>query len=415
MSRRSGQNGCIQEDGNWYVVRFWKDVAGQEKRQRVREKICPTSGPGKLSASERKHKAKEIIAASGADSVEHFNKAVIQSSHGITFREQAAIWLSQVKNRNRKPLAPSTVENWESHLEKWLNPNIGDIPLDVVNNLAMKNLVAKLIASGKLGPKSIGNYTQVVKMVVASAVNEHGEQIHPRKWNHQFIDMPVVQKGDQKRPSHTGEVVTKIIAATKTEKYRTLLTLCAAGGLRLGEALGIDIKNVSPDGTTIKICQKAWKGQVHDYLKTSNGKREIDLHSSVGAILRKYIGERKSGLLFSSKTGKPLGQSNILRRTLHPILAELGQPKCGVHAFRRFRLTWLRKKAVPKDLEHFWMGHADEEIGDLYSQLERDIQFRKEVAERIGLGFELSFQKTVVGPNGPKRTETPDVQLTASA
>src|SRR5216684_292347 len=29
MSRRSGQNGCIQEDGNWYVVRFWKDVAGQ--------------------------------------------------------------------------------------------------------------------------------------------------------------------------------------------------------------------------------------------------------------------------------------------------------------------------------------------------------------------------------------------------
>jgi len=52
MSRRSGQNGSVQKDGNWYVVRFWKDVEGQEKRQRVREKICPI-GPGKLSASER--------------------------------------------------------------------------------------------------------------------------------------------------------------------------------------------------------------------------------------------------------------------------------------------------------------------------------------------------------------------------
>jgi len=72
MSRRSGQSGSIQQDGNWYVVRFWKDVAGQERRQRVREKICPISGPGKLSASERERKAKEIIAASGADSVEHF-------------------------------------------------------------------------------------------------------------------------------------------------------------------------------------------------------------------------------------------------------------------------------------------------------------------------------------------------------
>jgi hypothetical protein len=48
-------------------------------------------------------------------------------------------------------------------------------------------------------------------------------------------------------------------------------------------------------------------------------------------------------------------------RTLHPILAELGQPKCGAHAFRRFRLTWLRQNTVPRDLEHFWMGHADEE------------------------------------------------------
>src|ERR1700694_3278914 len=188
MSRRSGQNGCIQEDGNWYVVRFWKDVAGQEKRQRVRERICPISGPGKLSASERERKAKEVIAASGADSVEHFEK-VVRSIHGVTFREQAVIWLNQLKNRKRNPVRTSTVGNWESHLEKWINPNMGDTPLDAVNNLAMKELVAKMVASGELGPKSIGNYTQVVKMVVASAVNEHGEAIEPREWNHEFIDL----------------------------------------------------------------------------------------------------------------------------------------------------------------------------------------------------------------------------------
>src|SRR6266478_222345 len=87
MSRRSGQSGHIEESGNWYVVRFWKDVVGQEKRQYVRERICPLSGPGKLSASERERRAKEIIVASGADSVEHFEK-VVQSNHGVTFREQ---------------------------------------------------------------------------------------------------------------------------------------------------------------------------------------------------------------------------------------------------------------------------------------------------------------------------------------
>lgn len=413
MSRRSGQSGSIQEDGNWYVVRFWKDVEGQEKRQRVREKICPISGPGKLSASERERKAKEIIAASGADSVEHFEK-VVRSIHGVTFREQAVIWLNQMKNRKRNPVAPSTVGNWESHLEKWINPNIGDTPLDAVNNLAMKELVAKMVASGELGPKSIGNYTQVVKMVVASAINEQGEEIHPRKWNHEFIDLPVVKKKEQRRPAFTGGEVTQLVASTKKPKYRMLNVICASTGLRIGEALGIDIKSISPDCATIKIEQKAWGSQTHDFLKTENGKREIDLHSSIAPMLKEFIGERKSGLLFCSRTGKPLHQSNILRRWLHPVLAQLNQPKCGSHAFRRFRLTWLRENAVPKDLEHFWMGHADEEIGDIYSQLETNVKFRKEVAERIGLGFELPSKKAVVGPNGPKIKSEPVLEMAAS-
>ena len=414
MSRRSGQSGCIQKDGNWYVVRFWKDVPGQERRQRVREKICPISGPGKLTASEQERKAKEIIAASGADTVEHFEK-VVRSNHGVTFREQAATWLNQIKTRKRRPVAPSTVENWESHLEQWINPSIGDMPLDTVNNLAMKNLVAKMAASGKLAPKSIANYAQVVKMVVASAINEQGEELFPRKWNHEFIDMPVVKKQDQKQPAYTGDVVTKILAHTKKDKYRTLFALCASTGLRLGEALGIDIKNVSPDGTTIKICQKAWKGQVHNFLKTENGQREVDLHSSVAAMLRAFIGGRQSGLVFSSKAGKPLGQSNILRRTLHPILAELKQPKSGAHAFRRFRITWLRNyTSTPPSVIKFWVGHAEQDMGGLYDKIKNDVEFRKEVAEKAGLGFELPSKKCLVGPNGPKRTEMPDSQLVAS-
>ena len=35
------------------------------------------------------------------------------------------------------------------------------------------------------------------------------------------------------------------------------------------------------------------------------------------------------------------------------------------------------------------MGHAPEEVGDLYSKLKEDLAFRKEWAERVGLGFEL--------------------------
>jgi hypothetical protein len=179
MSRRSGQNGCIQEDGNWYVVRFWNDVSCQEKRQRVRVRICPISGLGKLSASERKRGAKEIIAASGADTAEHFEKVVL-SNPGITFREQAEIWLEQMKNRKRKPIAPSMLTTWECCLANWLNPNIGHVPLDNVKNLILKNLGIMMVERG-LGESAIRSYTNVVKMVVASAVNDEGDQLYPRK------------------------------------------------------------------------------------------------------------------------------------------------------------------------------------------------------------------------------------------
>ena len=161
MSRRRGQTGHEEKSGNWYVVRYWIDVLGQEQRRLVRERICPIKGPGSMSASERLRKRKEIIAKSGADSEEHFHKVVEQQKPGVTFREQAAWWLNQMRNRKRSPIASSTVEWWESCLDNWLNPNIGDVPLAAVNNTCLKKLVEQMVAKG-LSPKTIKSYAQVV-------------------------------------------------------------------------------------------------------------------------------------------------------------------------------------------------------------------------------------------------------------
>jgi hypothetical protein len=84
LSRRTGQDGHIEKSGKWFVVRFWKDIPGLEKRMHVRERICPISGRGLLSKSERKRKAREIIQASGADSAEYF-KEVVKQETGVTF------------------------------------------------------------------------------------------------------------------------------------------------------------------------------------------------------------------------------------------------------------------------------------------------------------------------------------------
>ena len=72
-------------------------------------------------------------------------------------------------------------------LDKWLLPNIGDTLLQDVNNKTVKELVEKMV-DAKLAPKSIDNYVGLVKVIVASAIDENGEEIYPRKRNHEFID-----------------------------------------------------------------------------------------------------------------------------------------------------------------------------------------------------------------------------------
>jgi integrase len=399
MTRRSGQSGYIEVHGKYYVVRFWKDVPGQEKRMHVSDRICPVSGLGRLNRLQRERRAKEIIAASGADTSECLAKAE-GVTHGATFREQAAWWIKHVQHRNRKPIAPATLESWEGCLDVWILPNLGDLLLVSVGNLALKGLVEKMVKAG-LSPKTVNNYSQVVKSVVASAVNEEGEPVYPRKWNHEFIDMPIVQRSKQNTPHFTSAVVTGIMQSSKGYK-QMFLALLAGTGLRAGEALGIEIgKHISADFKTLYIRQKVRRTKLEDFLKTDAGRRDVDLCPSMATMLKEFAGDRTSGFLFVNRRGKFLSQTNMLRRGLHPALKKLGQPKAGFHAFRRFRTTWLRKNRTPEDLIRFWLGHADETVTDGYSKLREDVEYRREVAAQVGSGFEIPAQKLVVVPNVP--------------
>jgi integrase len=268
-----------------------------------------------LTKPERERKAKEIIAESGADTPECLAHAEGISS-GVTFREQAARWINHVQQRKHKPIAPATVESWQGCLDVWILPSLGDFPLSAVGNLALKRLVEKMVGAG-LSPKTVNTYSQVVKSVVASAVNEEGEQLFPRKWTHEFVDMPVVEKSKQNTPHFTSEVIAGILAASKGYK-QMFCALLAGTGLRAGEAMGLEIdKHVSQNFRTLYIRQKVRRTKLENFLKTDAGRRDVDLCPALAAMLKAFVGERTSGWLFASKAGKFLSQTNLLRRGLH--------------------------------------------------------------------------------------------------
>jgi integrase len=217
----------------------------------------------------------------------------------------------------------------------------------------------------------------------------------------------------------TGEEITKIIA--KAEKQdRVIYVLFAASGLRAGELLGLEVKHFN--GNTITVVRSVWEGRVQTP-KTVNAFRQVDLHPSVAAVLRDFIGDRKHGFLFRTRRRTPFLQSNLLRSSLHPILEELGIEKQGFHGFRRVRVTHLESSCVPPALVKYWTGHAKSSDGevvrqtitDRYIKMGKDTKFRVDVAERIGLGFELPKAETVeVVPCVPNVPNIQKMEVSAS-
>jgi integrase len=228
-------------------------------------------------------------------------------------------------------------------------------------------------------------------------------------WNHDFIDVPLVEKSKQNTPSFSSDVMSGL-AKWRKPKERMLFILCGAAGLRIGEVLGIEIdKHISPDFRTISVKQQARHCKVKPRLKTPSAVREVDIHPAIGCLLQAFVGDRKSGFLFTSRNGKPLSSSNIIRRHLHPALKQLGYVnpytgthKAGNHGFRRFRNTYLKNKTIcPEGLRNYWMGHAGNSMDDLYDKIKEDVEFRREWAEKSGFGFEIH----PVVPNVPRFTE----------
>jgi integrase len=127
-------------------------------------------------------------------------------------------------------------------------------------------------------------------------------------------------------------------------------------------------------------------------------------------LLKSFIGDRESGLVFTNQVGKPLSQTNVVRRSLHPILKELGAKQTAFHAFRRFRATWLRRQRAPEELIRFWLGHAKSSMTDNYSKLHEDVEYRLEVAEKIGAGFAVPAS---MRPMRPRKSVKAEIEIAA--
>jgi integrase len=391
LSRKRHQDGQLIRTKHGWSVRYYERGDGQRKRVQLwlgtYEEMTRPQAKTKMQAA--------------LTTVNQNPLPQPQQSTG-TFRYYAKLWLTECETRTYKdPAKPSVLHNWRLILKNHLYGPIGDLPLSSVGNKTMGEVVTKL--KRKLKPATIKNVMMVVKLVRASAIDEEtGVPLYPITWVKKIINAPLVDPEKQETPCFTREEVTRIVAAA-TGKMQMIAILLAATGLRMGELNGLEVKHFN--GESIKVEQAVWAGNGSvGTPKTPKSKRTIDLHPDIAALLKSYIvrEERKKGFIFQTSSGRPVGQSNLLRREFHPLLVSLKIEPCGFHAFRRYRITHLRKAKCPESILRAWAGHADKNMTDHYDKSvsakevldDEEVQFRRDVAKAMGVGFDVP--KTLV-------------------
>ena len=155
--------------------------------------------------------------------------------------------------KRRERIDLNTINAYQTALA-YLNDRVGDLPLASIDNPQARILISQMKSEqrkdGQRGfsDKTIVNYFQVFRKVVASELDEKFNPVHRRNWNLAAIGLPRVNRRKQRRPTLTAKEMTTLLSKAEGD-YQMLYFFLLETGLRVSEAVAIDGWGRSRDRT----------------------------------------------------------------------------------------------------------------------------------------------------------------------
>jgi site-specific recombinase XerD len=195
------------------------------------------------------------------------------------------------------------------------------------------------------------------------------------------IHFPSCIEEEAETACYSQEQVEGILGAAEGQ-YKILFATAAGTGMRAGEIYGLQVDDIDFSRNVIHVRRSAWEGELQSP-KTRNARRAISITKSLADMLECHLDGRITGMVFPCRTYKgkrrPLRNSNVLKRGLHPLLRKLKIPIAGMHGFRHYRVTALMESNVPLETIKAWIGHGSDAMIRHYSHVRPDC-FEKHLA-----------------------------------
>lgn len=355
--------------------------------------------------------------ATQAEAVEALRQLQNEKAVGVC-RSKAAIktgdWLETWIEKYKAPkLAPSTLTSYRNNFRVHIKPYVGEIALKDLTIYHIQKMLDSMDGSLSLFVKVYN----VIHGALEKAVELGMIPRNPCKGvafpKDDTKDIRVLTQEDQQR----------FIKALDGEYYRVMLLTYLYTGMRAGECIPLQWKDVDLNKRTIRINKKAIlhhdfsqhsaKQEVQDFCKTKSSKRTVAITMGLATILAEYKEEMKKraaalelewseeNLVFWNTRNKIVQYGN-LKESLNKIYRKAGIDGATMHTLRHTYATRCFEAGVDIKAISEQLGHANVKTTyNIYVHLLEDTK-AKEIDKLSGIdkfiASEAAAESAVVIP-----------------
>lgn len=180
-------------------------------------------------------------------------------------------------------------------------------------------------------------------------------------------------------PKEAGTEPTRAMTGKEVEQYVAVLDqreqliahLAIFAGMRPGEILSLQRRHVSPEGDSVVVEQRVYRGEI-DTPKTLGSRRSVAIPPKTAALLREwmeYVGAGDTDWVFTSENPeKPMWRDNILYRYMKPKLETVGLGWATFQALRRTHASLGHEAGIDPKISADQRGHGIGTALDVYTK-----------------------------------------------